>query len=140
MAQLSMLDRGSLQKLEAELKQRYDDFQARKLNLDMTRGKPCAEQLDLALGMLDCVDANHFQRLRWHRLPQLWRAGRHPGGQGALWRVLERASRAGYRRRQLQPEYDVRHHRSRHDAGRRGWRQALGPISGRQVPLPFPGL
>lgn len=60
MAQLSMLDRGSLQKLEAELKQRYDKFQARKLNLDMTRGKPCAEQLDLALGMLDCVDASHF--------------------------------------------------------------------------------
>ena len=60
MAELSMLDSGALDKLEAELQRRYADFQARKLNLDMTRGKPCAEQLDLALGMLDCVDEDHY--------------------------------------------------------------------------------
>jgi aspartate/methionine/tyrosine aminotransferase len=60
MAQLSMLNDGALDELEAKLHGRYADFKARKLNLDMTRGKPCAEQLDLALGMLNCVDENHY--------------------------------------------------------------------------------
>ncbi len=40
-------------KLKAELLQRYQDFQSRRMTLDMTRGKPCPEQLDLALGMLE---------------------------------------------------------------------------------------
>jgi len=35
------------------LLQRYRDFQSRALTLDMTRGKPCAQQLDLSLAMLD---------------------------------------------------------------------------------------
>jgi DNA-binding transcriptional MocR family regulator len=35
------------------LLQRYREFQSRALTLDMTRGKPCAEQLDLSLEMLD---------------------------------------------------------------------------------------
>ncbi len=39
-------------KTKAELVQRYDEFQSRRIALDMTRGKPCSEQLDLALGML----------------------------------------------------------------------------------------
>lgn len=47
--------------LRAELQQRYDNFKARNLTLDMTRGKPCAEQLDLSLDMLTCVDADHFK-------------------------------------------------------------------------------
>ena len=34
------------------LLERYAEFQSRRITLDMTRGKPCAEQLDLALGML----------------------------------------------------------------------------------------
>ena len=40
----------------AALRARYDDVKARRLALDMTRGKPCAEQLDLSLGMLECTD------------------------------------------------------------------------------------
>ena len=39
-------------KIKDELLQRYDEFQSRRITLDMTRGKPCSEQLDLALGML----------------------------------------------------------------------------------------
>ncbi len=35
-----------------ELRARYDAFKARGLALDMTRGKPCPEQLDLSLGLL----------------------------------------------------------------------------------------
>lgn len=40
-------------KIKDELLKRYREFQSRRLTLDMTRGKPCSEQLDLSLGMLD---------------------------------------------------------------------------------------
>ena len=40
------------QETKAKLMERYREFQDRQITLDMTRGKPCAEQLDLALGML----------------------------------------------------------------------------------------
>lgn len=36
---------------------RYDELCARRLSLDMTRGKPCPQQLDLANDMLTCVGA-----------------------------------------------------------------------------------
>jgi aspartate/methionine/tyrosine aminotransferase len=39
-------------KIKEDLLQRYREFQSRQLTLDMTRGKPCTEQLDLSLGML----------------------------------------------------------------------------------------
>lgn len=34
----------------------YNDFKDKKLKLDMSRGKPCAEQLDLSMGMLNITD------------------------------------------------------------------------------------
>jgi DNA-binding transcriptional MocR family regulator len=40
-----------------DLQQRYDDFKARGLALDMTRGKPSAEQLDLAADLFGAVTA-----------------------------------------------------------------------------------
>ncbi len=43
----------------AALRARYVAFKERGLALDMTRGKPCAEQLDLALGMLDCLGRDY---------------------------------------------------------------------------------
>lgn len=41
-----------LEAIKEKLNQRYRGFQARNLALDMTRGKPSPEQLDLSLGML----------------------------------------------------------------------------------------
>ncbi|MBV9740032.1 MAG: aminotransferase, partial [Hyphomicrobiales bacterium] len=38
--------------LRTQARSDYDAFQARGLKLDMTRGKPSPEQLDLSLGML----------------------------------------------------------------------------------------
>src|SRR5262245_31111322 len=35
-----------------DLERRYETFKSKKLSLDMTRGKPCSEQLDLANGLL----------------------------------------------------------------------------------------
>ena len=42
------------QRLQA-LRAEYESFRARGLALDMTRGKPCNEQLDLSLGLLDVL-------------------------------------------------------------------------------------
>jgi len=47
---LSEQERG---KIKEDLLQRYAEFQSRQITLDMTRGKPCSEQLDLSLGMLE---------------------------------------------------------------------------------------
>ncbi len=41
----------------ADLRRRYEEFKARGLALDMTRGKPCAEQLDLSNDLLLSVSA-----------------------------------------------------------------------------------
>lgn len=35
------------------LEERYNEFKEQKLKLDMTRGKPCSEQLDMSMDMLD---------------------------------------------------------------------------------------
>ncbi len=40
-----------------ELRAAYAGYQSRQLKLDMSRGKPGKEQLDLSLEMLDCVNA-----------------------------------------------------------------------------------
>jgi len=42
-----------------QLQKRYDEIKARNLKLDMTRGKPCVEQLDLSLGLLDCLGSDY---------------------------------------------------------------------------------
>jgi DNA-binding transcriptional MocR family regulator len=42
---------------------RYQAFRARDLTIDMTRGKPCPEQLDLSLDMLDTVNGNSYRTI-----------------------------------------------------------------------------
>jgi len=46
------LDRAELAALRDSLLDRYRDFQDRNLTLDMTRGKPSSEQLDLSMPMM----------------------------------------------------------------------------------------
>lgn len=43
------------------LKKEYDAFKALNLKLDMSRGKPCAQQLDLAMGLFDCLSKDDFK-------------------------------------------------------------------------------
>lgn len=56
MKALGSMDRNELQQLADELTGRYREIQAKKLNLDMTRGKPSPEQLDLSKGLLEITD------------------------------------------------------------------------------------
>lgn len=56
MKTLSELPITEKQRLRAELNRKLDEIKNQHLNLDMTRGKPSAEQLDLADGFLTIVD------------------------------------------------------------------------------------
>lgn len=53
----------SAEELEAEhslLLKEYNEFAAKGLSLNMARGKPCKEQLDLAMPMLSCLSDEDF--------------------------------------------------------------------------------
>jgi DNA-binding transcriptional MocR family regulator len=53
MADFKQLSEQERQEMKAQLMERYREFQEHRITLDMTRGKPCTAQLDLALGMLE---------------------------------------------------------------------------------------
>jgi aspartate/methionine/tyrosine aminotransferase len=54
------LNEAECRRIKEELLQRYREFQSRRMSLDMTRGKPCPEQLDLSLGMLETEIAKAY--------------------------------------------------------------------------------
>src|SRR5512139_3230944 len=58
MAHIDTLDRESLQHRERELAARYAALKARKLSLDLTRGKPGPEQLALSDGLDGVLDGD----------------------------------------------------------------------------------
>ena len=47
-----------LQELRKQLSAQYKEFQGKDLRLDMSRGKPSVEQLDLSMGMMDVLSSN----------------------------------------------------------------------------------
>jgi DNA-binding transcriptional MocR family regulator len=57
MSDFSALSTVQLNDRYLELQAQFEGYKNQKLNLDMSRGKPCTEQLDLSLGMLDCVSS-----------------------------------------------------------------------------------
>ncbi len=48
---------GEIKAIKQQAAEQYRDFKARGLCLNMARGKPCVEQLDLALGVLEALHA-----------------------------------------------------------------------------------
>ena len=60
MTDFTKLSRLELQQVKDDLLARYHQFKSRAITLDITRGKPCPEQMDLALGMLDCVNRDNY--------------------------------------------------------------------------------
>lgn len=51
------MNREELTALIRELKAEYKNYQAMELSLNMSRGKPCQEQLDLSMGMMDVLSS-----------------------------------------------------------------------------------
>jgi len=60
MPEYTDLNPEQLMGLAEELSTEYSAFRARNLALDMTRGKPCPEQLDLANDMIDCIQGDYM--------------------------------------------------------------------------------
>lgn len=54
---LRNFSRNELAQIKAELVLKYNKFLDLKLNLDMTRGKPCKEQLELSQDMMKISDS-----------------------------------------------------------------------------------
>ena len=61
MTDFTKLSVSELEAYKKDLQNQYQEFKAKNLNLDITRGKPCAEQLDLANGMLDCIHGENYK-------------------------------------------------------------------------------
>ena len=61
MTDFTKLSVSELEAQKKELQDRYQEFKAKNLSLDITRGKPCSEQLDLANGMLDSIDGENYK-------------------------------------------------------------------------------
>ena len=55
---LTEMSAEELASFKAEVQKKYDDFKAQGLSLNMARGKPSAEQLDLTEGLLTAVKSN----------------------------------------------------------------------------------
>ncbi len=56
--ELSKMTREQLVEFKNEVQSEYDSFKAKGLKLDMSRGKPCSEQLDLTMPMLDTLNSS----------------------------------------------------------------------------------
>lgn len=58
MKKYSELTKEELLTLKKELEAKYREYQAKNLNLNMARGKPCVEQLNLSMGMMDVLHSD----------------------------------------------------------------------------------
>lgn len=52
------MSKEELTALRRDLKAKYHEFQTRDLKLDMSRGKPSVDQLDLSMGMMDVLSSD----------------------------------------------------------------------------------
>lgn len=53
----SELTKEELLQLQKELTEKYEDAKGKGLKLDMSRGKPSVEQLNISMDMLDCINS-----------------------------------------------------------------------------------
>lgn len=58
MSSFESMSNEELLSLKSKLDIEYEDFKSKKLNLDMSRGKPCTKQLDLSMDMMDVLNSN----------------------------------------------------------------------------------
>jgi aspartate/methionine/tyrosine aminotransferase len=60
MPDFNQLGTQQLQQIKDDLLDRYREFKSRGIALDITRGKPCPEQLDLSSDMLDIINSRNY--------------------------------------------------------------------------------
>ncbi len=58
------LSKNELKALKKELTKKFEDVKAKGLKLDMSRGKPSTEQLNLSMGMMDVLTQQFRPRMR----------------------------------------------------------------------------
>ena len=139
MVSFHSLGRAELQ-AEHELQQHnYADLQAEKLKLDLTRGKPSPEQLDLSNALLS-LPGSRLSRRRGNRHPQLRRSARPARAAGDLRRTAGHPGAEPDRRQQRQPRDDARRGGVLAAARWRRLTAALDTGAGDQVPVPVAGL
>ena len=51
------LSKEELRALQTKLQEEYETLKEANIKLDMSRGKPAADQLDLSVGMLDVLNS-----------------------------------------------------------------------------------
>ena len=60
MPDFNQLSTPQLQQIKVDLFDRYKEIKSRGIALDITRGKPCPEQLDLSGDMLDTINSRNY--------------------------------------------------------------------------------
>ena len=60
LSQLNQPNKEELQKQYTVIKAQYDQFKNRGLKLDMSRGRPSPDQVDLAMGMIDILNSTDY--------------------------------------------------------------------------------
>jgi len=60
MPDFNHLSTQQLQQIKNDLLDHYREFKSRGITLDITRGKPCPEQLDLSSDMLDIISSRNY--------------------------------------------------------------------------------
>ena len=58
MQKYSEMSKEQLQVLKKDLEQQYAEIKAQGLALDMSRGKPAADQLDLSMELMDVLSSS----------------------------------------------------------------------------------
>ncbi len=109
------------------IERRYQEFKTKGLKLDMTRGKPSSEQLDLAAELLTNLSASDFKAADGTDTRNYGGLDGIAGDEGDLCRDAGRAAGAGARRRQLEPADHARHDRARVAPRRARWHRSRGP-------------
>ena len=61
MSDFNHLSAQELQQIKNDLSERYFKFKSQGMTLDITRGKPCPEQLDLSGEMLDVISSSDYK-------------------------------------------------------------------------------
>lgn len=61
MAEFKNMEKSDLQDYFLKLQKKYEDFKSQNLKLDMSRGKPCAEQLDISMEMMEYAGSKDYK-------------------------------------------------------------------------------